>query len=157
VPIILYVVRSKLNKNLYYKSRYKGKSGGWVDNVHRASIWGSYHGPHQVLSVVGKGNAEIVTITGLMQPGEYDTVYAIRHRITGQFVANRGHRVKGQFYTDKWDNAGIWTRPQHAKALIRGWSTYCKRPCMAQYNITVNPKELEIIKMPIFIPPKEVI
>lgn len=149
------MVRQKKDRNKFYKRREGGKMGGWVDDPQDASVWTTYQGPHQVLAKVGKENAEIVNVTGLMQEGVYDTIYIIRHKITGDFVANRKHRNRGIFYSKRWDDAGIWTRPHHCKALIRAWESYCKHPSMVQYNLSINKNELQIIKLPVFVPPAE--
>lgn len=129
---------------------------GWVFGIQSCSIWGRRTGPAQVLSILGDDSAEIIAITGLMQEGKYDYVYAARNILTGQFVTNKKKRSKGEFYSKRWDDAGTWTRPQHVKVMIRSWVTFCKRECMLKYNLTIRAEEMEIIKMPIFIPPREI-
>jgi hypothetical protein len=150
------MIRSKRNREQYYKRALARNCGGWVEGIKNASVWSNLRGPKHVLRILGKDYAEIVPITGLMQAGEYNNVFAIRHIITGQFVANKKHRNRGLFYTKIWADAGVWTKPHHAKTLIRTWPAYCKQEHMLQYNLTIKPEELEIIKMPVFVPPREI-
>lgn len=157
MSVIYYVVRQKKNTNKYYRRREGNKAGGWIDGPETASVWSTYQGPHQVIAQVGKDHAEIVPLTVLFQPGEYNTVYCVRNKITGQYVANKKHRNRGIFYSDRWDDAGLWTRVHHAKSLIRTWVPYCKHPSMLKYNLDIKAEELEIVKMPIFVPPMETI
>ena len=157
MSVILYVVRQKKNKSLFYRARGSGATSGWVNDIEHASIYGTYQGPHQVMRIVGYENADIIAMTCLPQEGKYDTVYVVRHKTTGEFVANRKHRNRGIFYSKHWDDAGLWTRPQHVKAMIRAWERYCKHKSMLKYNLDIKGEELEIIKMPIFVPPMETI
>lgn len=157
MSLIYYVVQNKKNKSQFYKRREGGKAGGWVNGAQAASVWSSYQGPHQVVAQIGKEYAEIISITSMLQPGKYDTVYCIRHRITGAFVANRKHRNRGEFFSPYYDDAGLWTRIHHAKTVIRSWVRYCKHKSMLKYNLDIKAEELEIVKMPIFIPPMETI
>jgi len=155
--VVIYAIRQKKDKNKYYRRSKPGEPGGWVDGIQKASVWAGIRGPNHILFHVGRENADVVPITGLMQEGEYETVYYIRHKITGLFITNRKQRVHGNFYSKRWDNAGIWTRKHYAKQLLRSWETYCKWPTMLKYNLNIRREDHEIIKMPIFIPKKEML
>lgn len=145
-----YAIRSKKDPSLYYRAKRKCKDGGWVDKLKRASIWGSKTGPAQIIKALGSDYAELHHVSVFPQNGIEEAVYFIRHKITGEFVANRKHRVRGVFYSKRWDDAGIWCKIHHAKSLIRGWETYT-----VFKHLNIKREELEIFVLPVFVPPME--
>lgn len=147
-----YAIRNKKNHSQYYRAKRKCVSGGWVDKLKRASVWGSRTGPCQIIKMLGDEYAEIHHISVFPQNGIEQSVYLIRHRVTGQYVSNRNKRVQGNFYCNRWDDAGIWPKIHHAKATIRAWEKYT-----VFKHLNIKREELEILVLPVFVPPVEVI
>ncbi len=144
MSLIFYLVRNKRDKGQFYSNARK--HGGWVTDIRKASIWGTKNGPHQVIKILGENFAEIVPMESHLRDGEYKSIYIIRHKVTGIYIANKPHRKRGVLFTSKYGCAGTWTLLCNAKTLIRSRATFWDE----RYRL--NPDELEIIRMPVFIP-----
>lgn len=147
MSIVFYLVRNKKDRSKFYQSRTKGvKSSGWVDNIYRASIYPTMHGPSQVKKIVGEEFFETIMLNCNIREGTYKTVYIIRNKITGDYICNKSFRRRKELLTPNFNRAGTWTCRMHAKSLIRAYAS--KNPT----GILLNPDELEVIPLPVFIP-----
>jgi len=144
LSLIFYLVRSKQDKGLFYSNATK--CNGWVSDIRKASIWGTKNGPCQIVKILGDTFSEIISMEGVLRVGDYKSIYLIRHKVTGEYVANKTRRRKGIMLTNKFSAAGTWTCLSHPKTLIRSRAIYY------DVRFRLNPDELEIIRMPVFLP-----
>ena len=144
MSLILYVIRSKKDKSLYFKT---GQYGGWTDNIKKANKWSYITGPSQVIAkTLGKDHAEIVSIEGHFRQGEYHPIYMIRHKVTGEYITGKMMRRRGVLFTKRFVVAGSWCNLAYAKTFIRSRGVFRKE------ELRINPDELEIIEMTVFVP-----
>lgn len=150
MSLIFYVVRNKQNRSQFYQSRTKGLGrSGWVDNIYKASIYSNMTGPSQVKKIIGEDRFELVMINGTLRDGTYKSVYIIRNKFNGEYITNKNMRKKKEMFSTNFKHADTWTSASHAKSLIRAYSK--TNPT----GILLNPDDLEVIHMPVFIPDVE--
>lgn len=147
MSLIIYAIRNKRDRSKFYQSRTKGvRTSGWVDNIHRASLYSTLHGPSQVKKIVGEEFYELIMLNCTIREGTYRKLYMIRHKVTGHYICNKTLRKKKILTSESFYKAGTWTCLMHVKSLLKSYSS--KNPT----GMTLNPEEFEVITLPVFIP-----